>query len=164
MNATIQRHVSAAVLELLREQPSEHLRDPAYLHGKLLPYVESALQGRDGPTPAPAPRDRRAKPWEYVARFWRLDDLGEADLIGETDRSIMYGTGQVPAILARLAGELHGGIPGELHPAITRRRLPQLRNNLGRAATSSTLRITYDIEEGEQSGRYLCQLDIYRVA
>jgi hypothetical protein len=157
----LKSHVSAAV-EALCASPSFPVDVPAdrlaaALHARLWPHVEEAvgtyLAGRD--LPAPGRADRRARPWQYVARFW--DASGE--LIGETDPAIIQGTGELPGVAQRLMEELHEGVAFSDMQETIKARLPQLRNNLGRA-DNSVMRIPYRVEERD----FLCQLEVYRLA
>lgn len=142
------------------------------VHALLWPHlcraVENELFVSYADAPATGPKDRRSKPWQYVARFWMKTPNGP-ELVAETDPEIMHGTGELPTIVAKLAAQLHeDGAPDELKPEAVKALLPQFRNNLGRANTA-TLRIPYvyaDMDEGEMGGRavdYLCQIDVYRL-
>lgn len=163
-------HVSAAVDAMLSEPgaladvPPDRL-GPA-VHAALWPHVHAAvadaLAARDLPAPA-APADRRARPWQYVARFWTAD----GDLVGETDPAVIHGTGELPGIVRALAAELHGDealFSPEMDPDVLKGKLPQLRNNLGRA-DSAVLRIPYEILQpnGNRGESFVCQVDVYRL-
>lgn len=127
-------------------------------HAALWPYVKAAAGPYAPRAAAPLPketRDRRAKVWQYTVKFW--DEAGE--LVAETDPERMDGTGAVPETLAGLARQLHGYVPDDLRPHETRLRLPQLRNNLGRAQRAS-LRVKYTDNSG---AAFVCQMDIHRL-
>jgi hypothetical protein len=132
--------------------------DAAALQAALWPYVKvAAAPYAAQPTPAAATqlRDRRVRRWQYIVRFW--DAAGE--LMAETDPEVMDGTGSVPAILASLAEQLHGFVPAELASEVTKARLPQLRNNLGRGSRG-VVRVNYADGQG---AAHICQMDIHRL-
>jgi hypothetical protein len=163
----IDAHVSAAVEEILSTlSPGDIPTNGtlvAAVHARLWPYVAAAVAAavaaRD--LPPSGSSDRRIRPWQYTARFWNLD----GELIAETDPCIMQGTGGLPLIVLGLARELHGG--AELQAPMTaegvKERLPQLRNNLGRA-DSATLRMSYTAQGTGLTGSFACQIDVYRLA
>ena len=147
--------VESAVRELVAQAGP---MDAEAVHAALWPYVKAAAAPYapcSAPPVATAPKDRRAKVWQYTVKFW--DAAGE--LIGETDPERMEGTGSVPGILADLVEELHGFVPPELHPAAVKARLRQLRNNLGRQPRG-VLRISYADGQGQP---HICQMDIHRL-
>jgi len=151
----LQTAVEAAVRELVVELGP---LDPAAAHAALWPYVRAAVAPyapRAAQASVSTPRDRRVRRWQYTVRFW--DSAGE--LVAETDPEQMEGTGAVPSIIAALAEELHGFVPAELHPEVTKARLPQLRNNLGRGPRAA-LRIPYADGSGAP---HVCQMDIHRL-
>lgn len=125
----------------------------------LWPYIVVAAEAI-GASPAetvPGAHDKRSKPWQYVVRFWRLDD--EPELIGETEPAIMTSTGQLPKIVTDLAAEMHDGEDIEaLSLESIKALLPQFRNNLGRGMTA-VLRIPYEAD----GIAYRCQADVYRL-
>lgn len=130
---------------------------PDALHAALWPYVRAAAApyAERPVSPAPgAPRDRRVRLWQYTVRFWDA----AAELAAETDPEQMEGTGGIPEILATLAKQLHGDVPADLMPEVTKTRLPQMRNNLGRYGKAA-LRVPYEFA-GET---FVCQMDIHRL-
>ncbi|MCK9513684.1 MAG: hypothetical protein M0R28_21005 [Pigmentiphaga sp.] len=169
--------LDAVVREMLPAALREHEETGApiaeIMHAQLWPRLCGAIETElflsysNVPT-APTGKDRRAKPWQYVVRFWMQTPNGP-ELVGQTDPEIMMGTGEIPTIVTTIAAQLHeDGAPDELKPDAVKALLPQFRNNLGRANTA-TLRIPYvyaDMDEGEMGGRaveYLCQIDVYRL-
>jgi hypothetical protein len=153
--------IVSAVEELLvtaPDMPPDQM--PAAVNAALWPHVQkevqSILSARDVVS-APAPAtDRRARPWQYVVRFWK-----DSDLIAETDPLVTMGTGGFPKIVEGFLYELHAE---EGRPTLTadevKLRLPQLRNNLGRASSSS-MQFPYSV--GEIQSQYMCQVDVYRL-
>lgn len=169
--------LDAVVREMLPAALREHEETGApiaeIMHAQLWPRLCGAIEAElflsySNVPAAPTGKDRRAKPWQYVARFWQETDIGPV-LMGETDPEIMRGTGEIPTIVANLASQLHDGTPEELKPDAVKALLPQFRNNLGRANTA-TLRIPYlwaELEEDGVGGRafnHLCQIDVFRLA
>lgn len=159
-NPAIQALIDEAV-QLVRA--TNDPQEAAQVHAALWPYVQAA----SGSQPAPTPRaDRRARQWQYHARFWAHIDADPL-LAGETAPTVTTGTGNLPEIIRALACELHGRDPGDLPAELglesLRGRLPQLRNNLGRA-DSSALRVSYALVDGQGAEtQYLAQVDVYRL-
>jgi hypothetical protein len=172
---TTATHVAAAVEAVLRHQPGATAEQ---IHATLWPYVVSACateRALRAEPPITTP-DRRAKRWQYTVRFWRDTEMGP-ELVAETDPAVMLGTGDLPRIVADLAEQTHEYLPDDLALEETKKRLPQFRNNLGRAS-SAVLRIPYTVVEVEtdHTGRpvhqtvnntvasYMVQVDVLRLA
>lgn len=156
MKTDVQRHVTAAVAEILPMLGASADMNHA-VHAALWPYVVAAVLDIAPTDTIPTATDRRTRPWRYVVRFWKRTDTG-LDLVGETDPSIMMGTGEIATILQELTAEMHGAVPEAINEGQIRARLPQFRNNLGRG-TSATLRIEYHALEGA----HIAQMDVYRL-
>lgn len=170
--------LSALIQELLPIALQTHEESGApvaeIVHALFWPHLCRAVEAELSASPMDVPaavagrKDRRAKPWQYVARFWKQEATGP-ELVGETDPEIMHGTGELPDLLATLGAQLHDGtIPAALEPDAVKLHLPQFRNNLGRANTA-TLRIPYEHTELDEAGmeartvEYLCQIDVFRL-
>ena len=155
-----------AVLVVVRATMEAHqTADPLAVHAALWPHVRAAVE-RAAPaahhTTVPAKRDRRARPWQYIARFWLVSENGP-ELIAETDAEIMHGTGELSNIIGNLATQLHSDVPFGLRPEDIKPRLQQFRNNLGRASAAA-LRLPYRTHVDEAGGHeYLCQVDVQRI-
>lgn len=144
------------------------------VHARLWPLVAASVEMHTDPArpSSPVVRDRRVRSWQYVARFWYQGANGP-ELVAETDPTIMHGTGQLPEIIRELAAQLHECPPNTLPDALSeealKEKLPQFRNNLGRA-NNSALRIQYPfaVLEADPDGghveTYLCQVDVHRLA
>ena len=169
MSRTLQELVLSAVTHLVE---TENLTSAADVHAALWPHVVQAFaeccEAADAPPlPVEEPKDRRVRPWQYQARFW-LDTENGPELVAETDPDVMDGTGALPMIVRDLAASLHecelSDLPETLSHEALKEKLPQLRNNLGRAKRSA-LRIPYvflGLHE-ESTAAYLCQVDVYRL-
>lgn len=144
---------------------AEQLATPEEVHARLWPHVRTAFHELVPPPEPSAPdspapkRDRRTRPWQYVVRFWR-----DEDLLGETDPAIIRGTGELVVILPALAAQLHEGGSHDLTEERVKEKLPQFRTNLGRGA-NATLRIPYLAADPDGSELdYMVQVDVYRLA
>lgn len=135
------------------------------VHAHLWPYVEAAAvaaaaEGLVPETPevvAPAPRDRRTRRWQITVRFWMQTPNGP-ELAAETDPQVIDGTGQIPTTVEACGLELYGTLHPDLSAPLVKKRLPQLRNNLGRQG-SAVLRIEYEF----MGDAWLCQTDVIRL-
>jgi hypothetical protein len=159
----LQGLVARAVEALLPHVPPGAPSLVERTHAALWPYVAVAVAQAPpdtaGQVEAPETRDKRAKPWQYTVRFWEAAPTG-AELVAETDPAVMWSTGELPGIVSLCASEMHEGAPiPELSRGAVKERLPQLRNNLGRAG-SAVLRVEYAVG----GVRYLCQVDVIRLA
>lgn len=174
MNHERLREIVAEIMpRAVAEHNSTGMPHAEIVHAILWPGVSAAvlslLSAED--VPAEAGKDRRSKPWQWVARFWQATENGP-ELVAETDPAIMEGTGAISSIVAGLAAQLHEceetELPDALGEAAIRALLPQFRNNLGRA-NAAAMRIPYEfanLEDDEGGGSvdsFLCQLDVYRL-
>lgn len=159
MNKQVAEYVQRAVSALLPDV-GENITAPA-LHAALYPYVVMAAAeiGAESGTTAPPKSDRRSKPWQVVIRFWNQGPNGP-ELGGETDPLVVEGTGELATMIPDLAAQLYGDVPEPLSEEAVKARLPQLRNNLGRAK-SAALRIDFGHLGAEPRGT--CQADVYRL-
>lgn len=165
ITAEIYAHVVSAVRLLIQDASEQNSVAPEAValedvYKQLWPYVTHAVAEVNPSAPLTAAlngepkRDGRAKLWQYVVRFW-LREPFDTRLIAETEVEAMQGTGELPAIVARYALEMHEQIPPELSEEVVKGKLPQLRNNLGRQG-SAVLRIEYTV--GDDA--FLCQVDV----
>jgi len=156
---TIQEQLASILPQLQPHVPGGAAPLAERVLAALWPFVVQALEGQEGVSePITAPRDKRTKPWQYTVRFWATTPNGE-ELQGETDPAVIDSTGKLPDVVSALAVQLHGeATPRELSPASLKERLPQLRNNLGRAG-SGVWRILYYIEDTQ----HMCQVDVVRL-
>lgn len=165
ITAEIYAHVVPAVRLLIEDVSNENNVTPESvsldaIYKRLWAYVTHAMQEVNPSASLIAAdsepkRDGRSKTWQYIIRFWQRTPLG-TELIAETDGvEAVQGTGELPAIVARYAQELHEQIPSELTEEAVKAKLPQLRNNLGRQG-SAVLRMEY--RAGDDA--YLCQVDV----
>lgn len=160
----IATHVAAAVGLALSNNPSMDAT-PEAVHAFLWAHVKQAVDAERGAMDLPPiEQDKRIKPWLYVARFWDNGPIGP-ELIGETDPTLMNGTGELPSIIRTLAAEVHetNTLPPKLAEEHLKTLLPQLRNNLGRG-NNATLRINYCLENIEAAPDYICQVDVFRLS
>lgn len=154
----IQDRVNALVEELLpRVASTPAAQRPTALLGVLLPYIREALaDDTAGAVPA-STGDRRAKTWLCVVRFWRRDEL-----LAESEPFTIQGTGTIPQLIRDYAAQVHGcgidALPAQLDFAALKDMLPQMRNNLGRYA-STTLRVPYVLD-----GEHVCQVDVSHIS
>src|SRR5690606_27095594 len=131
----IQEHVSAAVTLIAantERQSGGTIAEQLMAH--LWPYVVVAASqfGAPASETVPGAEDRRAKPWQYVVRFWRSVAPNEdPELVGETEPAIITSTGALPKIVTDLAAEMHEGADIEAFTLESlKAMLPQFRNNL----------------------------------
>lgn len=157
---TPQRLVDELVTLLAPHLPDGPVSLAERAHAALWPLVQEAvkkLPAEEKRALTPQKSDKRTRLWQYVVRFWLVRPTGP-ELVAETDPEIMEGTGSLPRVVRAYAQELHGRIPTDLSDGALRALLPQMRNNLGRSASTS-LRVPYT--HGDDA--FLCQFDITRL-